>query len=186
MRYQILAAVTFLAAFGACADQATSPTAVTDVSPLLSAAAATRTEFEGFINFCESFAPDGVKITPGGTLHVQGARNRNEWVTGNPLVDGSEENVVDVNINRTGNGHAHLAVTVRPDAVDGTWEIRQTVEVIGGVPGLGRGVGHGTGELHGMTIKFTAGATPVGQSVCNPANPTVELRGIIISPAASG
>lgn len=196
MRYQTLVpAVVSLSVLAACTDRQTSPTALTESPTALTedsatwAAAvtpATRTQFEGFVNFCESTAPDGIRITPGGTLHVNGARNRNLWVTGNPLIDGFEENVVDVHLNLdTGNGVVHLAVTLSPDAVDGTWEIRTQLTLRGGASIGGSGVGHGTGELQGMTIKFTI-APESGVSACNPDFGGAELRGVIISPATSG
>ncbi len=185
MRYQILIpAVAFLGAVGACTDQSTSPTAVTEIMPLLSVEAAQRTEVDGLVHACGSTPPDGIKITPGGTLHIRGAGNWNQWVFGHPLLDGFEEIVGDANINlNTGDGRAHGVRTLRPDAVEGTWEIRNQVRIGMG----GWGVGHGTGELHGMTIKVRGeGFHTQGQNVCNPSNPSSRVHVTIIAPAASG
>ena len=147
-------------------------------------AAATQTEFAGFVNFCWSADPSNFKIV-GSTLHFTGA-NQNRWVTGNPLIDGAEQNAVLFNLNlKNGNGAAHLDVTLKPDAVDGTWEIRQTLTFRDGVPIGSSGVGHGTGDLTGMTIKFaTQPAVPV-ESVCNPDMPKAPVSGVILSPASN-
>lgn len=181
-----LSAIVSLGVLGACTDRRTSPTAPSDVAALWAAAVtpATRTEFAGFNHFCESIPFEDVRVTPGGTLHLQGARNRNQWVTGNPLIDGFEENVVDGNINlRTGTGRGNLELTLRPDAVEGAWEIRSTVEILGGVPAGTSGVGHGTGELQGMTIQFTTEPVGFGQNICNPGRASARVQGVIISPA---
>ena len=165
----------------ACADQPTSPTTGSRSSeslPPLSAAAA-RTGFEGFIHPCGGVVTEE-RVTPGDVLH-QLATNRNEWVTGNPLVDGVENNVVRININlKTGRGTANVRSTITPEGVEGTWELRYQVKVIGGGPATARGVGHGTGELRGMTLKFTAQLAEPGQNSCNAAIPVVvPVRGVI-------
>ena len=148
-------------------------------------ASATRTAFDGVINFCTSTPPQDVTVT-GHVLHLRGATNRNQWVTGNALIDGVENNVVDGSINlKTGSGIAHLVVTLKPDAVNGTWEIEQILTISGGVPGSSHGVGHGTGDLHGMTIEFTTGPS-AGQSTCNPNNAAGGVHGVITSPAVTG
>ena len=185
MRYDTLIAVTLIAVLGACTDGGTSPTATRDLSTLGSAAAApaTQTQFEGFINFCASAADDRVILTPGGTLHARLTGNRNQWVTANSLVDGAEENAVLLNLNlKNGTGAAHLDVTLRPDAVNGTWEIRQLVRIVDFAPAGSTGVGHGTGELQGMTIKFTTLPAGAG-SVCSPELGRAAVEGVILSPA---
>ncbi len=186
MRYlTLLTAVVSLGVLGACAHQPTSPRAVMDApGPMFAAVTpAERTEFEGFINFCGESPPGGAWVTPGGVLHLREGGNFNQWVTGNPLVDGPEENVVDLNLNfKTGRGVVHLVVTVMPDAVAGTWEIQQSLKV----PSfLGHGVGYGTGELHGMTIKFTTEPAS-GISVCNSELGRAKVQGVILSPASTG
>jgi hypothetical protein len=75
------------------------------------APSATRTEFEGFIHFCSSSDPEVFRVAPGGTLHIRGVTNTNEWVTNNPYIDGPETNeVVSFGINRQGHGNVTLHV----------------------------------------------------------------------------
>lgn len=190
MRYDSLLSIAVsLGVITACTDRQTNPTATLDIRASSAAAVtpATRTEFRGVINFCEEASLDRLIVTPGGTLHLHGVGNRTQWVTGNPLIDGFEENAVLVNVNlKDASGAAHLDVSLKPDAVNGTWEIRQTVKVRGGAPAGSFGVGHGTGELRGMTIEFT-GEPPAGAtSVCNPDLGAATVQGVIISPATSG
>jgi hypothetical protein len=143
-------------------------------------APASSTEFDGFINFCVSDDPTRFKITPGETLHFT-ASNENRWVTGNPLIDGVERNTVAANINlKNGQGVVHLDVSLKPDAVNGTWEIKQQLSL---PERVSSGVGHGTGDLQGMTIKFTT-SPGGGTSVCNPDMPAAPVQGVILSPAS--
>lgn len=148
-----------------------------------------RTEFEGFIHLCGPASSGGnVKIneTPGGTFHLWGARNRNLWTTNNPLVSGEEINIVDVHLNNnSGSGVVHLDVTMDPDAVEGTWEIRQKLHIRNGVSIGGFGFGHGTGELHGKTIKYTVAPEVPGDNDCSEL-PLAPLTGVILSPTNSG
>ena len=154
--------------------------------PIVVSAQATRTEFEGFLYGCSSTPPEEQTVTNGGVLHFKRGRNLNLFVTDSPLVDGYERNVVDANINlKTGTGVGHLRSTITPDAVDGTWEYNMTVKVgIGGGGEGGQAVGHGTGELDGMKIKFTARRlTEPAENLCNPDNSFVAaIKGVIISP----
>ena len=146
---------------------------------------ATRTEFEGFIHFCSSGPPDKVIVTPGGkTLHLRGISNSNEWVTGNPLIDGAESNSPNVNFNPT-SGAVHLDVTLYPDGVMGTWEIAQTLNFRGNGTFSSHGVGHGTGELHGMTIKFNTTPAVLVDNPCSDLD-SAPLSGVIVSPADIG
>lgn len=137
------------------------------------------TEFAGFIHFCSGGPPDKFFVTPNGeTVHVRGASNQNVWETGNPLIDGAETNQANININPSG-GNVQLDVTVYPDGVLGTWEISQTLHPDDTGTLVGKGVGHGTGELHGMTIKFTAGAIVLtGANPCGPF-PSAPISGEI-------
>lgn len=188
MRYRrLLPVAVSLGVLGACTDRQTTPTAG-DVAATRSAAVtpAMRSEFAGFVHFCEGTPPEAFKVTRGGTLHLR-AGNRNQWVGGNALVDGFEENAALVNVDlKNGTGAAHLDVTLRPEAVDGTWEIRQTVIIRGGGLAGSHGVGHGTGELHGMTIKFTTEPRAEVENPCNPDLPSARLHGVVISPGTSG
>jgi hypothetical protein len=161
----------------------TSPKAMNTVTTSRAVQAASTTEFNGFIDHCASAPPTNFRITPGGTLHFVAA-NENQWVTGNPLVDGVEENTVLANINlKQGTGNVHLDLSLKPDAVNGTWEIRQTVSIVDGSPAGSSGVGHGTGHLQGMTIKFTTEPGVAGDNICNPDMPVSPVQGEILSPA---
>jgi hypothetical protein len=169
---------------GGCRDTLpTSPKGMNAVTPSLAVQSASTTEFNGFVDFCASEPQTNFKITPGGTLHFLGA-NENRWVTGNPLIDGVEQNTVLANINlKQGTGNVHLDLSLKPDAVDGTWEIRQTVNIRDGAPAGSSGVGHGTGDLQGMTIKFTTEPGVAGDNICNADMPVAPLQGEILSPA---
>jgi len=121
------------------------------VSP--AAAAPQRIPFTGVFYPCSGTAGD--ESFGGNVYHFRNAANHNLWATGNPLLDGPELNVVNGDINvRVERGVAHARTTVYPVAVDGTWENRITVTVA--ADGLtAHGVGHGTGDLQGMTIFFS-------------------------------
>ena len=145
-----------------------------------SAAPVSTTEFTGFINFCVSYPPSTFNLTPGGTLHFTPS-NQNRWVTGNPLIDGVEQNAVVANIDlKNGQGVANLDVSLKPDAVNGTWEIRQHLSI---PEFVSTGVGHGTGDLRGLTIEFTTNPAG-GTSSCNPDMPRGAVQGTILSPAS--
>jgi hypothetical protein len=145
---------------------------------------ATQTQFSGLINFCANADLTTFRITPGATLHFKGDGNQTRWVTGNPLIDGFEQNAPHANINlKNGSGVVHLDVSLKPDAVNGTWEIRQQVKISEGAPAGSTGVGHGTGDLQGMTIKFTTEPPSGAVSVCNPEMPAAAVNGVILSPA---
>jgi hypothetical protein len=125
-------------------------------------------------------------ISRGGVYHFRNGENVNRWVTGNPLVDGVEHNVADMNLNlKNGTGTIHLDLSVKPDAVNGTWEIRQTVQFRDFNAVRTTGVGHGTGELQGLTLKFTAeGAAPI-LAACGPEGGFgPAIQGVISGPAA--
>ena len=187
MRYHtLLASIVSLGVLGACTDRQTSPTAVTGVLAQSAAAAtpAERTEFEGYVHYCGSTPPEELMVTPGGTVHLR-AGNQNQWVTGNSLIDGFEENASLVNVNlNNGTGAAHLDVTLRPDAVNGTWEIRQTVNLRGGALAGGQGVGHGTGALHGMTITYSTEPGATAPNPCNSELGSSYVRGVITAPGS--
>lgn len=164
-----------------------TPTAAPDAVRVSasSTAPAEGVEFEGFIHFCESSPAEVFRVTPGGTVHIQDATNRNRWITDSPLVTGDVENIVDanINLNNDATGKAHLTVTIRPDVVNGTWEAKQQLDIVGGVPSGSRGVGRGTGALRGMTIKYVIEGPMPGDNVCNPDNPIAPVSGVIVSPA---
>ena len=163
----------------ACAADTTAPLRVPDQVRLsLAAAGASSTAFDGFINFCH--AADLTFTTKSkATVHF-GVSNENRWVTGNPLIDGRELNTGSAIVNPHGQLVVNLDNQLKPDAVNGTWEIKQHLRVGDGVS---TGVGHGTGDLQGMTIKFTTDPAFVPGSVCNPDNFKAGVHGVILSPA---
>jgi hypothetical protein len=155
-------------------------------SPLaMSAASPTVTPFEGVFYPCSETAPTREWVS-GNVLHFRNAQNHNLWATGEPLLDGFADNVVDADINlKTGTGVAHPRESLQPDAVDGTWEITVTVDV--DPTGLtARGVGRGTGELRGMTLEFTnPGIVELapGANPCSDIPVAVLIEGEIRAPA---
>lgn len=169
----------------ACRDEPTAPnlarlTASQALKASVTGAAASSTAFDGFINFCQPGDLAGFRVTPGGTVHF-GVSNENRWVTGNPLIDGIEHNTGSAIINPQGQVVVNLDNSLKPDAVNGTWEIKQHFRIGDGVS---TGVGHGTGDLQGMTIKFTTDPFFVPTSVCNPDQLKAGVHGVILSPAS--
>jgi hypothetical protein len=167
-----------------CRDEPTAanlarPTAGQTLRADVAAAAASSTEFDGFDNNCFSAELTKFNATPGGTVHFR-VSNENRWVTGNSLIDGIESNTGAANFNNTGQGVVHLDSSLKPDAVNGTWEIQTHLSLPDFV---GSGVGHGTGDLQGMTIKFTF-ELAAGPSDCNSEGPKGHLHGVILSPAS--
>ena len=151
------------------------------VSP--AAAAPERIPFAGVFYPCSGTS--GEEFVGGNVLHFRNAENYNLWVTGNPLLDGPEVNVVNGDINlKTGTGVAHPRTTVYPVAVDGTWEIQITVAVA--ESGLtAHGVGHGTGALQGMTIFFSNPGDIAIDPADNPCSDlpfAVVIEGEILAP----
>lgn len=147
-------------------------------------APATRTTFDGLIHFCGSGDPDKVLLTPGWyTLHITGATNLNRWATGNPLIDGIENNRVLINFSPT-TGTVHIDATLVPDAYPGsTWEISQEIHIMPDGSVTSSGVAHGTGALRTMTLKFKTGVeVPGPNGVCSEL-PSAVLTGVIVAPA---
>jgi hypothetical protein len=146
-------------------------------------AAPERIPFAGVFYPCGGTS--GEEFAGGNVLHFRNAENYNLWFTGNPLLDGPEVNVVSGDINvRFGRGVAHPRTTVYPVAVDGTWQIQITVTVRD--DGLtAHGVGHGTGDLHGLTIFFSnPGAVEIDpeDNPCSDLPFAVLIEGEILAP----
>jgi hypothetical protein len=172
--------------FVACSGEPTAPHLARLTAPqgslrasVEAAVAASSTEFDGFDNNCSSADLTKFNATPGGTLHFR-VSNENRWVTGNSLIDGVERNTGAANFDNAGQGVVHLYSSLKPDAVNGTWEIVTQLSLPDFV---GSGVGHGTGDLQGMTIKFTFDLA-AGPSDCNPDGPKGHVHGVILSPAS--
>ena len=144
---------------------------------------ATRIYFDGLMDSCSGGPPASVKVTPSGTVHIKGLSNINQWATGNALIDGIESNVVMTSFNWK-TQVIRLDITLVPDAFPGsTWEIMQAAQFRPDGSLVADGVGHGTGALRGMTIKFTVRPDdPVaGVNLCNPDLNSIPLSGVIIS-----
>jgi hypothetical protein len=162
-----------------CSDS--SPLASTGpqvgVRASVTAATASTTAFNGFINFCHG------NVTyfdvAGPTAHF-GVSNENKWVTGNPLIDGIEHNTGRAIIDPHGLV-VNLDNSLKPDAVNGTWEIKQQFRIPDGTTS---GVGHGTGDLQGMTMKFSTDPIAGAVSDCNPDDFKAGVHGVILSPAS--
>jgi hypothetical protein len=173
--------VTALAwVFAGCTDSSPLRSTAPQVPIRASAAIATAssTEFEGFINFCHQADLVFTTRSPE-TLHFKVA-NVNKWTTGNPLIDGIEHNTGSAKINPQGQVVVSLQNSLKPDAVNGTWEMIQQLRIGDAVS---TGVGHGTGDLQGMTIKFTTNPEFISTSECNPDLAHAGVHGVILSPA---
>jgi hypothetical protein len=164
-----------------CRDSSPLTSIAPHVAPTASvtAAGASSTEFDGFDNNCSSGEITDFIGTRGGTLHFK-VSNENRWITGNSLIDGIESNTGGANVISTGQGVVRLSSSLKPDAVDGTWQLQTHLSLPDFV---GSGVGYGTGELQGMTIKFTFDLA-AGPSDCNPDGPKGHVHGVILSPAS--
>ena len=139
-------ALTFIPLFFvACGGEPTAPYLAQLTAPQsLRATAVTpasSTHFDGFVNFCQG-GTTYFRATPAGTAHF-GVANENRWVTGNPLIDGVEHNTGAANGNPFGQVVVSLHNSLKPDVVNGTWEIVQQFRV---PDGISTGVGHGTGD----------------------------------------
>ena len=107
-------------------------------------------------------------VTADKMLHIRNATNHNLWVASTPYLTGYADNVVNADIDlSTGVGNAHPQQTMKPFVYDGTWESQ--VQIKFRPDGTETdAVGHGTGVLTGMTIKwrvigrFATEANPCG------------------------
>lgn len=179
-----IAAVSFLAS---CQDSPTAATAPD--SPPLNKTPASSMPFAGFMYNCSGTESD-LWVTPGGVAHFEGATNTNEWVTGNSLIDGIEENLELGGIaNPNGTVTVLWEATITPDAVNGTWETSTYHLTLNANGARGaKGVAHGTGDLAGMTIRFTIVPDFTMQppeTACNPDFPFVFVLEGVIHAAAS-
>lgn len=139
--------------------------------------------FEGYIQFCAPPQPP-VSVEPGpdGTTIFTFINVGNEWVTGNPLIDGVEENKVIATLDEMGFGTARIRGSVDVTALDGSWRFRQRLQFAAtGVDGIG--FGYGTGDLYGkiMIFRTATAAPPPDDAPCGPNVPAVPLSGKVIS-----
>jgi hypothetical protein len=139
---------------------------------------ATTTEFDGFINFCRSVDP--TFTFAGRTVHFR-VSNENMWVTDNALISGIEHNTGIALIDPHGLV-VNLDNSLQPNGVNGTWEIKQQFRIPDGTTS---GVGHGTGDLQGLTMKFTTQRIDPTASDCNPDDFKAAVHGVILSPGGT-
>jgi len=180
IRLRLIAVMTLPWMIVGCSD---APP-VNPIAPALSVSAsaavtsASRTEFNGFINFCEPGPVTDFKVS-GATVHFR-VSNLNKWETGNALIDGFETNTGSAIIDPHGLV-VNLDNSIKPDAVNGTWEIQQQFRIPDGTTS---GVGRGTGDLRGFTMNFTTEPIIPSPSDCNPNEFKAAVHGIILSPAS--
>lgn len=190
MRPNCLKFLTSIAMVGLIAACQDAPTAVSTLEgPLLRATPASSIPFSGYMYSCD-FAFGDEWVTPGGVFHFDGSTAINEWVTGNPLIDGIEQNIeLGGMANANGTLTVRYEATITPNAVDGTWEtstyqLQLNATRFGGA----KGVAHGTGDLAGMTMRFTLvpdfTMTPP-ETACDPDFPFVFVLEGTIHEAAS-
>jgi len=138
--------------------------------------------FDGFIHFCgDSIGGEIVEQRPDGTVVSRGKMNRgNRWQTGNPLVDGTETNMVSAAFDpQIGRGVATIVGRLAPSAHAGTWLNWQAL-TLGAQGDSSVGFGIGDGALAGKLMWFATGPVErVDESPCGPAF-SVPLRGAII------
>jgi len=143
---------------------------------------ATKVEFEGFAHSC-GCGPIDIKVTPGGqTIHVRDGFCLGQWVTGNALIDGYETVTSHGEVTPKGL-ILHLFRTLEPDAYPGSsWEIVQTEHIKPDGSTSSHAVGHATGALKGMTIKFTELGRVLVPNPCPDLNSGL-MNGVILAPA---
>lgn len=142
------------------------------------AAATTTVPFTARMYLC-SFEPETDRVSGDKILHIYNAVNHNLWVATTPLITGLEDNSVDATINlTTGTGVAHAHSVMRPFAYDGTWQV--IVQLTVTPTGLeGDGIGHGTGALQGMTMKFHPTGAILLQPGENPCSDEFLFAGLL-------
>lgn len=113
--------------------------------------------FDGHIVFCAPRTPPtSFEVLPDGTEITTFVNIGNIWLTGNPLVDGVEENhVTAISPPDSDTDRIEISGTIDVDAVDGGWRFRQLL-FASPTNFSGWGVGVGTGDLRGRLMLFTA------------------------------
>lgn len=124
--------------------------------------------FEGHIVFCAPQNPPvKVEVLPGGIEIVTFVNIGNIWLTGNPLVDGVEENTAVATFDPASPEFTvKIKGKVDVAALDGWWKFRLNLTV-GPEGDSGFGIGLGSGDLRGKLLLFEVG-TPeeVANSPC--------------------
>ena len=102
--------------------------------------------------------PIDVEVLPGGVEIVTFQNIGNVWLTGNPLLDGTEVNIVRAKFDPASPVvKARLKGKIDVAALDGKWKYRQFL-TFGPEGESGFGMGLGFGDLHGALMYFEAGA----------------------------
>ncbi len=151
------------------------------------AASVMRIPFTG-LRFACSGTDGQVSVSGDKILHIRNATNHSLWVTSSPYLNGFADNVVDANIDlATDIGEARIQESLKPTTYNGTWEsvVQLRITPHGAEA---EGVGHGTGELTGLTIRWAKtgnyevapGVNPCGDSRFGPT-----LAGEILVPASA-
>lgn len=138
-------------------------------------------KFEGFIHFCAESVIESEEVSPDGILMLVARNIGNIWDTGNPLLDGREENRVEATIDLVaGIGEARIRGKLEPGAVDGRWYFQQQLTIDFAEGDSSRGIGFGTGDLRGRLMLFRTGSFVMAPNSPCPENPSVPLEGRII------
>lgn len=138
--------------------------------------------FEGHIVFCAPQDPPiSVEMLPGGVQVLTFLNIGNIWLTGNPLVDGVEENTTVVTIDPAlVDVKAKQSGKVDVAAVDGRWRFLQFL-TFSPTAATGKGIGFGSGDLRGRLIVFETGTAGTVESSPCEVPVGAPLRGKVIS-----
>ncbi len=187
----IVALAPFAAAFvlAGCQEQPTAPqTPALEAGAPSFGASASKTEISGYVFNCGVLEEGETRITPGGVLHARGGEDWIIWDVGNALVDGP--GILDGSgggLNFNFNNFiitSHGKGVIYPDAVNGTWELVANIKVNPNESGVAITSGRGTGELHGMTLKYEARPIEDGPAAPCPDAFVFEVTGVIVEPAS--
>ncbi len=145
-------------------------------------AQAARTSFTAIDAAC-SVTP-GTQWVSGNVLHIRGEVEDKRIASADPMVNGSERAVVNVDLNLvTGSGNGWGTVLVRPDTINGTFTGTFSGAITADVFS-GSGVAQGTGTLEGYTLMGTfQQIQPSANQPCAPA-PALDadgVQGVILS-----
>ncbi len=146
-------------------------------------ARAGKTTFTALEATC-SIAP-GARWTSGNVLHIRGEVDTKRIASTEPLVNGSNTVVVNVDLNMVnGEGAGWGTFSLQPDQVKGTWEGSYSVSFTAGVY-AGQGEAQGRGALSGMKLRASSQqiAIPPNQPCSpGPALDADSISGIILDP----
>ena len=138
--------------------------------------------FDGYIEFCATESGFlGSETLPDGTRIDRFFNNGNLYRTGNPLIDGYEENEATATFPPDSMEFTiDIRATVDVDSVDGVWRVRQKV-IVGPDGARGGGIGFGTGDLRGKLFIFIGAAVEEGIETSCGVPAGVPIRGRIFT-----